>query len=140
MTPTRITDRISVAGQPDPGEFAGLARAGFTGVINLRPDGEEPGQPGDAAERAAAVAAGLDYHFIPVTGPTITEADIRAFQAATARGVTLAHCKGGTRALTLYVLGQVLDGAMAAEEVEAFGRAHGHDLAGAVRWLARARG
>jgi hypothetical protein len=39
--------------------------------------------------------------------------------------------------LTLHVLGEVLAGRMKPGEVEAFGRAHGFDLSGAVQWLAR---
>ena len=140
MTSVRINDRLSVAGQPDAEAFADLAAQGFAAVINARPDGEEPGQPGNPAEKAAAAAAGLSYSFVPVRGPEITEADIRAFQAvmAEAKGAVLAHCKSGTRALTLHVLGEVLDGRMAQGEVEAFGASYGFDLAGARRWLEKA--
>ena len=80
MTATRINDRLEIAPQPAPGDFAGFAAQGFSTVLNLRPDGEEAGQPGNAAEQKAAIEAGLGYGFIPVTGGTITEADIRAFQ------------------------------------------------------------
>lgn len=142
MTSVRISDRLSVAGQPDAAAFADLPAQGFAAVINARPDGEEPGQPGNPAEKAAAAAAGLSYSFVPVKGPEITEADIRAFQAvvAEAKGPVLAHCKSGTRALTLHVLGEVLDGRMAPGEVEAFGASYGFDLAGARRWLEREAG
>lgn len=142
MTSAKITDTLTVAGQPELQAFAGLARDGFGALVNLRPDGEDPGQPGHAAERTAAEGAGLAYRFVPVTGATITTADIRAFQQAMreAKGAVFAHCKGGTRALTLHVLGEVLDGRMKRDEVEAFGRNHGFDLSGAVRWLEREAG
>jgi len=142
MTSVRVNDRLSVAGQPDAAAFGDLAAQGFAAVINARPDGEEPGQPGNPAEKAAAAAAGLSYSFVPVKGPEITEADIRAFQAAmaAAKGPVLAHCKSGTRALTLYALGEVLDGRMTLGEVEAFGASYGFDLAGARRWLEREAG
>lgn len=142
MTSAKITDTLTVAGQPELQAFAGLARDGFGALVNLRPDGEDSGQPGHAAERAAAESAGLAYRFVPVTGATITTADIRAFQQAMreAKGAVFAHCKGGTRALTLHVLGEVLDGQMKRDEVEAFGRSHGFDLSGAGRWLERDAG
>lgn len=142
MTSAKITDTLTVAGQPELQAFAGLARDGFGALVNLRPDGEDSGQPGHAAERAAAESAGLAYRFVPVTGATITTADIRAFQQAMreAKGAVFAHCKGGTRALTLHVLGEVLDGRMKRDEVEAFGRSHGFDLSGAGRWLERDAG
>ena len=139
MHAARIDDRLTVSAQPELAAFGGFAGQGFTAVINSRPDGEEPGQPGNAAEAAAARAASLDYAFVPVTGATITEADIRAFQNAMrrAKGLVLAHCKSGMRALTLHVLGEVLDGRMKREDVEAFGARHGFALSGAASWLDR---
>ncbi|WP_420383053.1 bifunctional sulfur transferase/dioxygenase Blh [Novosphingobium sp.] len=133
----RINDRLSVSAQPDPASFATFATQGYKALINVRPDGEEPGQPGNAAEQAAASASGLSYSFIPVAGSRITEADIAAFQDAfgSAKGPVLAHCKSGARALTLYVLGEVREGRMQRDEVEVLGRNHGFDLSAAVRWL-----
>jgi len=139
MNMVTIDDRLTVSAQPDPAAFGDLARQGFAAIINARPDGEEAGQPGNAAEAAAARSAGLGYAFVPVTGPTITEADVRAFQEAMkeAKGPTLAHCKSGMRALTLYAIGEVLDGRMQRAEVEIFGKGNGFDLSGAAVWLDR---
>jgi len=139
MSEVKITDRLTVAGQPDPQAFRDIAARGFATLVNLRPDGEEPGQPGNAAERTAAAGARMAYGFVPVTGGTIGKADVEAFRDVMqrAQGPVYAHCKGGTRALTLYALSEVLDGRMKAGEVEAFGKAHGFDLSGAARWLAR---
>lgn len=141
-TPVRITDRLSVSTQPSLGEIGSLPEAGFTTLINNRPDGEDAAQPGTAAEAKAAEAAGLAYRHIPVTGPTITADAIHAFGTAieTAPGPVLAHCKGGTRSLTLYVLHEVLSGRMTPEEVVPFGERHGFDLRGALVWLARHAG
>src|SRR3569833_145159 len=138
MSAVKITDRLTVASQPDIGTIADLAKD-YATLINLRPNGEDAAQPGNDAEHAAATSAKLGYAFVPVSGSTLTEADIRAFQHAmnTADGPVYAHCKGGTRVLTLYTLGEVLDGRMRREAVEAFGKARGFDLAGAARWLAR---
>lgn len=139
MDAVKITDYLTVASQPNVQTFRAIAQEGFAAIVNTRSDGEEASQPGTKAEAAAAREAGLTYAFIPVKGFAITEADIRAFQTAlsTAAGPVFAHCRSGTRALTLHVLGEVLDGHMKADGVEAFGRAHGFDLAGAARWLAR---
>ncbi|NNH64171.1 bifunctional sulfur transferase/dioxygenase Blh [Rhizobium laguerreae] len=142
MTSVRVNELITVAGQPDAAGFAAFAADGFAAVINARPDGEEPGQPGNTAEKTSAAAVGLAYSFVPVKGAEITEADIRAFQAAVtqAKGPVVAHCKSGTRALTLYALGEVLDGRMKRGDIEAFGQNLGFDLAGARRWLERRSG
>lgn len=139
MNAVKISDRLTVASQPDRETLAAVARQGFAAVINNRPDGEDTSQLDNASERALLGQAGLAYSFIPVTGTTITAADIQAFQQATsgAKGPVYAHCRSGTRSLTLHVLGEVLDGRMKPGEVAAFGRSHGFDLSGAVDWLAR---
>ncbi|MEN5082668.1 bifunctional sulfur transferase/dioxygenase Blh [Bosea sp. TWI1241] len=139
MTSVKISDRLTVASQPTLDAIPALADNGFAAVLNNRPGGEERDQPDSAGEKAAVERAGLVYGFVPVTGATITEADVRAFQrfVAAAPGPVYAHCRSGTRSTTLHVIGEVLDGRMKADEVEAFGRARGFDLSGAVRWLAR---
>ena len=67
----------------------------------------------------------------------LDENQVRAFQQALseAGGPVLAHCKTGTRAALLYVIGEVLDGRMSKDEVAPFGRSLGLDLSGAVKWL-----
>ncbi|EUB99328.1 Beta-lactamase hydrolase-family protein [Rhizobium sp. CF080] len=139
MTITRINDKFSVMPQPAPGEFQSLAGSGFKTLINARPDGEEAGQPGTRAEEKAAERAGMSYNFIPVTVATITEADVQAFQRAlqSSEGSVVAHCKTGTRALILHVIGEVLDGNMKLEDVASFGAAHAADLSPATDWLQR---
>lgn len=141
MKPVSITDTFAVAGQPDLEEIAALGRAGTRLLINNRPEGEEPGQPDSAAEADAAGRAGLAYRHLPVTGAAITQDDIRRFQQAIreAGGPVVAHCRSGTRSLTLWVIGEVLDGRLPEDEVIAFGERHGIDLSGALRWL-RANG
>jgi uncharacterized protein (TIGR01244 family) len=139
MQPVRITGKLWVAGQPAMAELQPLAAGGFAAIVNDRPDGEEAGQPRSVAMEKAAREAGLAYVHIPVTGPSITEADVRAFQAAVAKasGPVLAYCKSGTRALTLHAIGEVLDGRMEREAVRGFGERFGFDLKGATAWLGR---
>jgi uncharacterized protein (TIGR01244 family) len=135
----KITEKLFVSPQPSPDDFQHFASAGFKAVINNRPAAEQAEQPSPVSEQKAAEAAGLSYRFIPVTGPTITEADVRAFQEAVraADGPVLAHCKSGTRSATLHVIGEVLDGRLAREDVTALGAEWGFDLSRAVTWLAR---
>ena len=47
----------------------------------------------------------------------------------------LAHCKGGTRSATLWAIGEVLDGRMSADELDAVGQRLGINFAGAKDWL-----
>lgn len=132
-----ITAKFSIAGQVTIADFASISAAGFTAVINNRPDGEEPSQPSVDDERGAAAAAGMTYTHIPITRATLSEAAVREFQAALAAapGPVFAHCKSGTRSLMLYAIGEVLDGRMAVGDVEPFGEQAGIDLSAAARWL-----
>lgn len=139
MSLTQITEKLWVSPQPNVDDFGRYGDDGFDALINVRPDGEDTDQPGTSKEKDAARVAGMEYTFIPVTGPSITDADVRAFQKAAtlAEGKVLAHCKSGTRALLLHVIGEVLDGRMERNDVLAFGRKHGFDLSAADTWLSR---
>lgn len=139
MSLTPITEKLWVSPQPDVDDFEQYRAQGFTTLVNARPDGEDADQPGNKAEKDAARRAGMKYVFIPVTAASITEADVRAFQDAVADGdgKVLAHCKSGTRALLLHVIGEVLDGRMDRNGVAEFGRIHGFDLPAADKWLSR---
>lgn len=139
MLITRISDKLSVSTQPSIEDIEFLSAQGFTTFINNRPDGEDAGQPGTQLEAQAADRGHLAYVHIPVKMKTITEADVRAFQDALrqSNGPVFAHCKGGTRSLSLYVIGEVLDGRMKAADVVAFGRDHGFDTTAAEAWLVR---
>jgi uncharacterized protein (TIGR01244 family) len=137
MTVTRISEKLSIASQPSVEDIRSLREKGFTTLINNRPDGEEPGQPGTEAEAQEAKHCSLSYTFIPVTGATITEADVRAFQRGVAgsEGLVFAHCKSGTRSLNLHLIGEVLDGCMQADDVIDFGRKRGFDTTAAANWI-----
>ncbi|MHA6718577.1 protein tyrosine phosphatase family protein [Sphingomonas sp. RS6] len=101
-----IDDRISVSPQILPDDVAALAAAGFTYIINNRPEGEESGQPSGDAIAAAAAAAGLGYAAIPVTPGGFSMAQVEAMDAALAEadGPVLAYCRSGTRSCNLWAL------------------------------------
>src|SRR5690606_7705007 len=101
------------------------------------PDGEEPGQPSAASNAAIAAELGLDYTHIPAAPGQYSLEQVRALQAAIAAadGPVLAHCKTGTRAASLFAIGEVLGGRMSKDDVAALGQSIGLDLSGAARWL-----
>ena len=123
-----LSESIAVAPQPQPGELADLANRGFAAVICNRPDGEEPGQPGVAEMRAAAEAAGLAFHHIPVGGGNFPAPAVAAFRAVRrgTEGKVLAYCRTGTRSITLETLANP-DGLSAAQRLAA-AHAAGYDL------------
>jgi sulfide:quinone oxidoreductase len=104
-----IDESLTVAPQMQPEELAALAEQGFAAVICNRPDGEEPGQPMLDDMRAAAQAAGLAFHHIPVSGGLFPPAAIAAFGAIRrgTQGKVLAYCRTGTRAATFDALANV---------------------------------
>ncbi|CAN7648302.1 bifunctional sulfur transferase/dioxygenase Blh [Pararhizobium sp. LjRoot235] len=139
MPITAISEKLSVSPQPSVEDVRSLRDQGFMTLINNRPDNEDPSQPGTQAESQEAKHCDLSYAFIPVTADTITEADVRAFQRAVdeSEGPVLAHCQTGKRSLNLYLIGEVIDGRMSADEVVEFGRSRGFDTSSAAAWLER---
>lgn len=133
----QISDKLYVGPQLTAEDIGRAKSQGFTGIINNRPDGEEPGQPSAGENRSVAEGAQLAYTHIPVTAGQISESQVRTFQEALsqAKGSVLAHCKTGTRSATLYAIGEVLDGRMEKNKVIPFGQSVGLDLSGAVKWL-----
>lgn len=102
----KIDDSISVAAQISPANVADAAKAGFTTIINNRPDEEEPGQPSGASIREAAREAGLAYVAIPITPGGFSLHQIEAMQKALdeADGPVLAFCRSGTRSTFCWAL------------------------------------
>jgi len=124
----RINDHVSVAPQISPDEMTAIKAAGFATIINNRPDGESPDQPGSAAMQAAAEAAGLRYHHIPLgregVSPALVEQTAAALEGSD--GPVLAFCRSGTRSTTLWALSQA--GRMPAQEIVAQAAHAGYDM------------
>jgi len=107
-----IDETISVSPQISPDHVTELANAGFKAIVNNRPDEEEPGQPSGDAIRAAAEAAGLSYHAIPVTHAGFSMPQVEAMRAALdgAGGPVFAYCRSGTRSTNLWALAEASRG------------------------------
>ena len=121
---------LSAAGKLDRSDIEALAQAGVRTIVNNRPDGEDPGQLPAAEARQIAEAHGIAYHHIPVTGPSLSRADVDAFAAVLASAPTpiVAHCRSGTRSTLLWALARLRDGADPAALVAEAAR-HGIDIA-----------
>jgi uncharacterized protein (TIGR01244 family) len=102
---------VCVAPQLTPEAMAEVARAGFRSVINNRPDFEHgPDQPTNTAIEAAALAAGLEYRFLPVDGGFQTPEQIAAFARLLEElpRPILAFCRSGARSTRLFMQAQGL--------------------------------
>ncbi len=130
MEVRQVSPGFAVAPQFRPDEMAELAQHGFTTVICNRPDGEDEGQPSVDEMRAAAQAAGLAFHHIPVSGGAFPEPAVNAFRAVRrgSEGQVLAYCRTGTRSITLETLANPRELKPSARLLEA--EAAGYDLSG----------
>jgi uncharacterized protein (TIGR01244 family) len=104
-----IAADVCVAPQLTPEAMAEAARLGFKSVVNNRPDFEGgPDQPTSAAIGSAALAAGLEYRFLPVAGgyQSPEEAAQMARLLQELPRPVLMFCRSGARSARLYSLAQ----------------------------------
>ena len=129
----RVTDDFTTAPQISVADVEEAARQGYRTLINNRPDGEAEGQPTSAEMEAAARAAGLAYHHIPVTGgPTPAQVEQTQALLAEAEAPVLAFCRSGTRSIVTWSLSQASAGEKSRSELIALGRDAGYDLSGVL--------
>lgn len=104
----RINDHVSVSGQINPEDVATLKSLGFVAIVNNRPDNESPDQPAGAEIEAAAKAAGIAYHAIPLgregVNPDLVERTKAVIEGSD--GPVFCFCRSGTRSTTLWALSQ----------------------------------
>ena len=128
MDVKRINDKVSVSPQITPADLPALKSQGFTTIVNNRPDGESPDQPSSAAMEAAAKAAGMGYHYIPLgrdgVSPEMVEEETAALEGSA--GPVLAYCRSGTRSTTLWALAQA--GKKPAQEIVSAAANAGYDM------------
>lgn len=133
----RINEHVSVSPQISPEDVAAIKAAGFVAIINNRPDGESPDQPPSAVIEAAAHAAGLGYHFIPLgregVSPQMVE-DTKSVLEGSA-GPVFCYCRSGTRSTTLWALSQA--GKQPAAEIISAAANAGYDMSHLVGHLSQ---
>ena len=120
-----LDGRVSIGGQIAAADMKALAAAGFTAVVNNRPDREAMvGQPRTADLQRAAEEAGLVFLDLPFAGPRATPDQVRAFAGllAATPGPLLVYCKSGMRSAFLWAAASL-----------AAGRPRGEVLAAALR-------
>jgi sulfide:quinone oxidoreductase len=128
--PTKINDQLSVAAQISLDDLAAFKQAGYTTIINNRPDNEEPGQLDHVTAEAEAKKQGLNYVFQPIVSSAISRKDVHDFQAHLLREgkPILAHCRSGTRCYLMYALTQVLDNGASPLALVAEAASKGYDI------------
>ncbi|HMQ33934.1 MAG TPA: protein tyrosine phosphatase family protein [Chloroflexaceae bacterium] len=120
-----VTPDVLLAAQPGPEDWARLAEAGYTTVLNLRSD------PARAAEQARlAEAAGLRYLHRPWPAYELERehiAELAALVEAPRAGRLVFHCRSATRVGLMWLLYRQLRHGWSRERAEAELRAAGYD-------------
>jgi len=101
-----ITPTYAVSPQIEPGDLAAIKAAGYTTVIDNRPDGEIPPHLHTGEMRRAAEALGLTFVANPVIGGALTMDNVTAQAAAIAAapGPVFAYCASGNRSSVVWAL------------------------------------
>ena len=135
-----ITPGITIGDQPTEDDILECKYEGYSGVVNLRNDGE-PEQPlstGAEGERVRAV--GLEYlHYgvggKPLADPGVSEVCDFIDRLTAEGGKVLVHCRKGSRAVALVLIQQArAQGWTAAEAIEK-GRAMGLQVDGQLKTM-----
>ncbi len=123
-----LTPDYAVSPQIAPEDMSAIRAAGFVAVIANRPDAEIPPHLHGARMRAAAEAAGLAFHAIPVTPGGLTAEAVAAQAAAMAGagGPVLAYCASGNRSSVVWALANA--GRRPVEELVGIPARHGYQL------------
>lgn len=124
----RINDSVSVSGQISVEDVQAIKAAGFAAIVNNRPDGEAPDQPSSAEIKAAAEAAGLKYHYIPMGREGVSAEMVENTRSALddAGGPVFCFCRSGTRSTTLWALSQ--SGRQPASDIVSAAANAGYDM------------
>ncbi len=123
-----LTPTYAVSPQIEPGDLPAIKAAGFTTIIDNRPDGEIPGHLHAAAMQAAATALGFEFVVNPIVGGAMTAANVTAQGAAiaAAKGPVLAYCASGNRSSVVWALAHA--GKIPADDLIAIPAKYGYQL------------
>lgn len=103
-----LTSDYAVSPQIEPGDLPAIKAAGYTTVIDNRPDAEVPSHLHAAEMRKAAEALGLTFVGNPVIGGMLTQANVTAQRSAmdAASGPVFAYCASGNRSSIVWALAE----------------------------------
>ncbi len=124
----RLTPDYAVSPQIAVEDLAAVKAAGFTTVIDNRPDAEIPADLHTPAMQAAAEALGLRFIANPVIGGALTRENVQAQAAAMAGspGPVFAYCASGNRCSIVWALTQA--GSRPADELIGIPARFGYNL------------
>lgn len=125
-----LEDGVWVSGQVGVDDLTSLAEAGFSILVNHRPDHEDADQPTAAALGDSACALGMRVINAPVNGwpvPSAIETTATALAALPEGTRALLFCRSGMRSAVVWALARRAQGASADDLRKAAADA-GYDL------------
>ncbi|MDR1969303.1 MAG: TIGR01244 family phosphatase [Burkholderiaceae bacterium] len=127
----RLTEDIQVSEQIRPEHLAALKNQGIRTVIDLRPDGEAPGQPSANAMAQAAQQADLQFSYVPVPHGDVPAAAVDALAQLLAQSPrpVLLYCRSGARAVRTWALAEASrPGGLDADSIKQHARSVGRPI------------
>lgn len=123
-----LTPSYAVSPQIDPEDLPLIAAAGYTTIINNRPDPEIPPSHHGSVMKQAAKAAGLTYVELPLVHDALNPETAATQQSICdgATGPVFAYCASGTRCTIIWAITQV--GHRDLDEIVNLAAAQGYDL------------
>jgi uncharacterized protein (TIGR01244 family) len=81
-------------------------RFNFITIVDMRPDGEAPDEPGHVEMEQVAKAAGLTFHYIPVPHESIPAETVKELGdvLVSSKEPVLLYCRTGRRAVRTFAL------------------------------------
>jgi uncharacterized protein (TIGR01244 family) len=135
-----FTRAITIGDQPTEADLEQLKQEGYTGVVNLRNDGE-PEQPlSTSAEAEVVRKLGMDYLHYGVGAAPLSEPGVNAVcdfvdQHTAGPSKVLVHCRKGGRAVALVLLQQARANKWTADEAVEKGKAMGLAVDGGLKTM-----
>ena len=114
----KISDQVTVGGQPSEDQLQQLGKQGFKSVVNFRTDGEEDQPLSPQAEGDKVEATGMTYLHVPVSMKSMGPQQVDQFRQkfpALPKPV-FAHCKTGKRAGAMVMMHMAVEQGMSGEQ------------------------
>lgn len=112
----KVSDDLSIAGQPEAEDLKAAAEQGFKSVLNLR-SSEESGALPD--EQQLAEAAGLEYANVPLSSSAPNEELVTKalFELDNLAKPVLVHCGAGLRAGAIGIIATAIEQKWTLEQI-----------------------
>lgn len=104
MELNRLSSDFAATGQLAVQDLEQAAALGFRSIVDNRPDGEAPDQPGSSEMEAAAHKLGLGFAYIPIVPGQLSDHEALELRQvlATMEGPVLGYCRSGARTASLW--------------------------------------